>query len=142
MKKIIVRALVGILAVFVILQFIPVDRPASAPMTLSPSIDPNVGSLFKRACFDCHSSATQWPWYSNVAPVSWLVIRDVEEGRKHLDFSKWDEVTDFKRGNWKEEIFEELEAEKMPPKMYEIMHSESKLTAEEKAILKKWAEAE
>ncbi len=142
MKKIITRVLVGIVAVFVIIQFVPVDRPATAPAAIPSSIDANIGSLFKRACFDCHSTATTWPWYSHVAPVSWLVIRDVTEGRKHLDFSRWDTVTDFKRGTWKEEIWEQIDAEEMPPKMYEIMHAESKLTPEEREMIKKWTEDE
>lgn len=83
-------AIVGIILIgFVVVQFIPVDR-TNPPVVQEPNWDsPQTRALAERACFDCHSNETKWPWYSKVAPVSWLVAHDVEEGRAALNLSEW-----------------------------------------------------
>jgi hypothetical protein len=87
--------------------------------------------LAKRACFDCHSNETVWPWYSNIAPVSWLVYHDVEEGRNQFNLSDWQNsyLTDV--GEFSEVISEG----EMPPIQYLLMHSTAKLSAVEKEQL-------
>ncbi|MBL8897332.1 MAG: heme-binding domain-containing protein, partial [Planctomycetes bacterium] len=83
-----------------------------------------------RACFDCHSNETRWPWYSNVAPISWLVQRDVDEGRAELNFSRFDQPQ--KEAHESAEVV--LEGE-MPPWFYLPTHPEARLTADEQAEL-------
>ncbi|HSR87695.1 MAG TPA: heme-binding domain-containing protein [Pontiella sp.] len=99
-----------------------------------------VKALLKRSCYDCHSNETEWPWYSHVAPASWLVDHHVEDGRKHLNFSEWEALRVM--GWIRNEIVEEVAGGKMPPKSYLRMHSDAKVTAEELAILQEWAGAQ
>jgi hypothetical protein len=86
--------------------------------------------LARQTCYDCHSNETQWPWYSSVAPVSWLVARDVVEGREHLNFSEWDQPNDGLDG-----IVEVVESAEMPPRKYVLMHPEARLDDATRAAL-------
>ena len=81
-----------VLLAAVLIQLIPFGRThLNPPQTKEPSWNsPDTRALFRRACFDCHSNQTVWPWYSHVAPVSWLLQRDVNGGRSHLNFTEWD----------------------------------------------------
>ena len=92
MKKLVGVIAVGILVFLVAIQGVPYGRTHSNPPVRRepPWESPETRALAVRACFDCHSNQTTWPWYSNVAPASWLVERDVEKGRRHLNFSEWD----------------------------------------------------
>jgi hypothetical protein len=86
--------------------------------------------LAQRACFDCHSNETIWPWYSNIAPMSWLVQRDVDEGRARLNFSEW--------GRGEQEVDdagETIREGEMPPSYYMLLHPQAKLSAQEKSTL-------
>ena len=82
---------VGI-AMFLAIQLVPYGRDHTNPLvTEAAAFGPGAGlELARGACFDCHSNETEWPWYTNVAPASWLVQRDVDEGRATLNFSEWD----------------------------------------------------
>ena len=82
----------ALLMTALVVQVIPYGRDhTNPPVAAEPLWDsPQTRDLAVRACFDCHSNETEWPWYSNVAPISWLVQRDVEEGREELNFSEWD----------------------------------------------------
>lgn len=107
------------------IQFIPVDI-SNPPVTDGVNWDSQQTFNFaKRACFDCHSNETEWPWYSKVAPVSWIIASDVNEGREHLNFS----TGNLENAN---EAAEEVMKEKMPLKPYVFMHLKAKLTQEEK----------
>jgi len=88
--------------------------------------------LAQKACFDCHSNETVWPWYSKIAPVSWLVQRDVDEGREKLNFSEWNRKDYFEN---LDEIGETIVEGEMPPFMYYPMHPEARLTDKEKQQL-------
>jgi mono/diheme cytochrome c family protein len=92
MKKLIGIIAVGILVLLVAIQVVPYGRTHSnPPVRREPAWDsPETRAIAVRACFDCHSNQTTWPWYSNIAPISWLVQRDVEEGRRKLNVSEWD----------------------------------------------------
>ena len=96
-------------------------------------------SVFKRSCYDCHSNETEWPWYSYIAPVSWLVSSDVKDGRLHLNFSKWGNFSRKDIVKLKEEIWEEIERGKMPLGKYIFMHPEAELDHKEKDLIKEWA---
>jgi len=84
----------------------------------------------RRACFDCHSNETVWPWYSNVAPVSWLVQRDVNDGRSHLNFTEWDRTQRHAK-----DVAAQVRQGDMPPWFYLPMHPQAKLTQAEKDAL-------
>jgi len=138
MKKI----LPGCLALFVVagiglllvIQLLPVGKDQTNPAVLNePAWDsPQTRALAKRACFDCHSNETVWPAYSRVAPVSWLVWRDVVEGREELNFSTWGSNMRKKPGKMAEESVEHIEKGEMPPRIYLLLHPEARLSAAEK----------
>lgn len=118
---------------FVVIQLLPYGRShENPPTTAEPMWDsPETRALFKRACFDCHSNETVWPWYSHVAPVSWLVQNDVDGGRSHLNFSEWDKLQAHKK-----DVAEEVRLGDMPPRIYLPLHPEAKLTDPEvKALM-------
>ncbi len=125
------RYILGVPAfLFVAIQFIPYGHNhTNPPPTASVTWDSKeTENLVRAACYDCHSNETVWPWYSNVAPVSWLVQRDVDHGRMELNFSE---------GNLREvdEAAELIESNNMPPWFYRPMHSGAKLSAADKETL-------
>ena len=128
MKKKITVIVIVLLGVLLLIQLIPYGRDhTNPPIVQEPNWDsPQTRELAQRACFDCHSNETVWPWYSNVAPVSWLVQRDVDEGRRHLNFSDWSGVRDAR------EIEYVISQGEMPPFQYLIIHNEAKLSQLEK----------
>ncbi len=115
---------------FIVIQFIPYGHDHNnPPIVKGPNwSDPKVKEIAKKSCFDCHSNETFWPWYSNIAPVSWLVYSDVQEGRSIMNFSDW-------QGMEADEIGEVIDNNIMPPAKYLLMHPNAKLSAEEKQIL-------
>jgi len=127
--------IVGLLLVgaVVVLQLIPFGRNHTNPPVISePAWDsPETRALAVRACFDCHSNETVWPWYSNIAPFSWLVQQDVDEGRRSLNFSEWGS------GRIRElnEIGEVIQEGGMPPAQFLITHPNARLSAAEKEKL-------
>jgi len=130
-REIGILALVLVLLLFLI-QLMPVgaarDNP---PVVAEPAWDsPATRALFFRACADCHSNETKWPWYSRVAPVSWLVAHDVAEGRQHLNVSEWNRAQRHAR-----KAADEVREGEMPLPIYLPMHREARLTAEEKQRL-------
>lgn len=128
----------SILALFLLAQLVPVQR-TNPPVTATPEAPPEVEALLRSACMDCHSNETIWPWYSRVAPVSWLVARDVREGREHLNLSAWDRYDTGQRAELLEEMVEEVEEGRMPMKIYLPLHREARLSAMERALLVRWA---
>jgi hypothetical protein len=121
----------------VAIQAVPMERtnPPAGPGLLAP--EPVVDALH-RACYDCHSNQTVWPWYSRVAPVSWLIVHDVNEGRHELNFSTWQDLAPARKARKRREGVEEIEKGSMPPWSYTLVHAEARLTPEEKAALKAW----
>jgi len=119
---------------FIFLQFIPYGQNQTNPAIVQePQWDsPITRELAQKACFDCHSNETVWPWYSKIAPVSWLVQRDVDEGREKLNFSEWNRKDYFEN---LDEIGETILEGEMPPFMYYPMHPEARLTDKEKQQL-------
>lgn len=132
LRKFLARGLLAALLVFVALQLVPYGRAhENPPVRGEPAWDSSeTRALAQRACFDCHSNETQWPWYSNVAPVSWLVQYDVDEGRAKLNFSTWN-VT---QGEG-DEAASALKEGEMPPYAYVAMHGHARLTPQETAQL-------
>ena len=122
----------GILALLVLAQLVPYGRAHdNPPVTGEPKWDSaRTAELVADACNDCHSNLTDWKWYSNVAPASWLVQRDVDEGRDALNFSEWDKL----QGEVGEAA-ETVEEGSMPPWQYKILHSSARLSDSEKQDL-------
>ena len=144
MKKIILSLVLAIIVIgiggFLLLQLVPYGRAHTNPPVVSePQWDsPATRALAQRACFDCHSNETKWPWYTNVAPVSWLTQHDVEEGRSKVNFSEWQGVISGERGekeNPVDELVRVVERGSMPKQIYLPMHPEARLTAAEKQQL-------
>jgi hypothetical protein len=130
--------LIGLFAVGLLIQVIPVDRSAPPTETEVPA-PPEVRAILKKACYDCHSNETVWPWYSRIAPVSWLLARDVHEGREHMNYTAWNRLSPKKQAKHFRESWEEVDEGEMPMTIYLPLHPEARLTAEEKAVLKQWA---
>lgn len=105
-------------------------------------VTPQVAAILDRSCQDCHSNTTRWPWYSNVAPVSWFVIDDVNHGRSHLNLSEWGSLDNLKAGKKLEEICEEVQDGAMPLQSYTRIHWGAKLSPEDIKTLCEWTAAE
>lgn len=162
-RKLILQIVAGLAVIgaigFIAIQFVPVDK-TNPPVVNEPRWDsPQTQALAERACYDCHSNQTKWPWYSNVAPVSWVLAHNVKEGRTKLNFSEWGlnngsggetraaegdeneeaeerEHVEGKPGAGREgvevnEIVETVQGGEMPPQDYVIMHPEARLTGAE-----------
>ena len=132
MKRVLLRVLLVVLILLVAIQLVPYGRSHdNPPVTGEPSWDsPRTRELVQRACFDCHSHETKWPWYASIAPISWMVQHDVDEGREHLNFSTWD--VSQRNGD---ETAEEVEDGEMPLKGYLLAHPEARLEGKEREEL-------
>ena len=137
----------GVLAVvFVAVQFVRPSRtnpPVDASRTIDAAthVPADVHAILERSCFDCHSSETVWPWYSNVAPASWLLVDDVNDGRKELNFSEWGNYKARRKERKLKEICEQLESGEMPLKVYLPLHPRAKLSDADRTRLCAWATA-
>lgn len=133
------RVALAALLLVAIVQLIPVGhRHSNPPVVGEPKWDSiATRASFDRSCGDCHSHATRWPWYSHVAPVSWLIAHDVEEGREHFNVSEWG----LPRRNDGDEASEKLRDGDMPPRVYLLAHPEARLSAAEREVLARGLDA-
>ena len=129
-----------LVVVLVAMQFKTIDR-TNPPVEAELSASPEVMELLRRACYDCHSNDTVWPWYSYIAPASWLIEHDVEEAREHLNFSEWRSWEPGKQDHKREECWEEVEEGEMPLWFYTPLHWDASLSEGDLAVLKAWATA-
>jgi hypothetical protein len=131
--------LVGIAAIAI--QLVPsgVSNPASKGDISAP---PEVEATLRRSCYDCHSNQTRWPWYSHIAPMSWEVARDIEYGRRQVNFSEWDEYYPSTRKRKLQWVGRALQQEDMPPRSYQLIHPSSRLSPEARAQLQHWIDAQ
>lgn len=135
------RIIIGALVViFIIIQFIPVSR-TNPPVKAEIPAPANVKPILERACYDCHSNETDWPWYSHVAPVSWLVAHDVHEGREHMNMTDWNALKPDEQIDHIEGIWEMIDDGDMPLWYYQIMHPKSKLSDQDKTAIHNWSES-
>jgi hypothetical protein len=133
------RIIAGVLiAAFIGIQFRTVER-TNPPVHGDFNQPAEVKEVFQRACYDCHSNETKWPFYSYVAPFSWLVVKDVNEGREELNFSNWQRMSGVKQSKKKKEIWEEVDEGEMPFWYYVPLHPEAKLSEQDKDIIRKWS---
>lgn len=133
MRKNLLLALGGIVLAGLLIQLVPYGRGHTNPQAnVEPRWDtPATAVLARRACFDCHSNETKWPWYSNIAPVSWLVYRDVAEGRTRINFSDWNRPGEQHVDEF-QEVFDE---NSMPPFYFIWLHPEARLSPAERDAL-------
>lgn len=139
--KPLLMAAAAVVLLFVALQLGPVEM-TNPPVTAGIETPSDVKEILERSCYDCHSNETRWPWYSRVAPFSWLVAHDVEEGREHLNFSEWDQLSTEEQVEAMEEAWEEVEEGEMPLWFYLPMHPEARISKSDRATLKRWAGSE
>jgi hypothetical protein len=107
---------------------------------MNPS--PKIAAMFRSACYDCHSDETHWPWYSSVAPMSWQIAQDVNEGRAQLNLSEW--PSDNPQRAWKkmENMSEEIDQKDMPLNKYTLIHKDARLTDDQRNELTQWLDGE
>ncbi len=137
--------LIALIAVFLFIQLIPYEQPEISEenpddLMLHTEVPQEVAVLLKSACYDCHSNETVYPWYSKVAPVSWLVLHDVKEGREELNFSLWNKLKITKKAKMLDKISEYVQSEEMPLKIYSIMHPEARLDSVKRKKIIDWAD--
>jgi len=131
MGRWLLRMVLVVIALFVVVQFVPYGRDhTNPPVQAEPRwATAQTRELARNACFDCHSNVTTWPWYSKIAPGSWLIYNDVQGGREHLNFSEWN------RPQEADDVVEAVQSGSMPPWYYKLMHPKARLSAAERDAL-------
>lgn len=132
------RTLLIFLIIFIVMQFIQTDKT-------NPTVDKNIEiktnaevmKIFKTACYDCHSNETVYPWYSNIAPFSWVVSNHINEGRKALNFSTWENYSDEEKKEHLKDIYRTVYAS-MPLQSYLWIHDDAILTKEQRTLIRDW----
>ncbi|TMM53668.1 cytochrome C [Maribacter algarum] len=143
--KIVKKVAVALLIAFIAMQFYrPEKNQAQGDHTAQFLTETNPAAeikiILQQTCYNCHSNHTEYPWYNNVAPVSYWLSNHIKDGKKHLNFSDW-ETYDIKKKDHKlEEIAEEVKEEEMPLKEYTWTHEEAKLTAEQRNAIVAWVQ--
>lgn len=134
MKRVLKWVILGGAGLFLLIQLVPYGRDHTNPPVTQAAVfkSATARQLVADSCNDCHSNLTAWPWYTNVAPASWLVMNDVEEGRSTMNLSTWDEPQPEL-----DEVVEAVESGEMPPLKYKVApnHANARLSDEEKAAL-------
>ena len=140
------RILYAVLILLIVIQFFRIDKE-------NPSVDPKmdfiaitnpplkVANIIKASCYDCHSFETTYPWYSNVAPVSWWVKHHIDDARKHLNFSTWADYNDKKQDHKLDDCVEEVGEGEMPLDSYTWIHGEAVLSKADREELVEWFES-
>ena len=138
MKKRFKRAGWAFIILLIGIQFVPIARTNPPEPKEAPELR-EIRGLLQRSCYDCHSNDTRWPWYSHVAPISFLIARDVKEGRREVNFSLWDGYTPQRKARKLGEIAKQVESGSMPQWYYVLMHPEARLSQSDKEAIVKWA---
>ncbi|MDA2924509.1 heme-binding domain-containing protein [Acidobacteria bacterium AH-259-O06] len=138
---------IAVPTLFIFIQFLGPEKtnpPINPPRTIAAhvQIPPEINAIFERACQNCHSHKTQWPWYSNLAPISWFVIDHVNFGRSHINLSDWAQYDQEKQISLFEEICEIVEKGEMPLEPYLWMHDKAHLTQQDIRAICEWTMAE
>jgi hypothetical protein len=146
MKRILKLIVIAAALVFIAIQFVRIDRtnpPVDPSLTIEAhmNVPADIQMVLARSCNDCHSHKTVYPWYTNVAPVSWWLRDHLDEGRGHLNFSEWGKLDAASREHKLEEICEEVTAKKMPLPSYTWGHSEAVLSDTEIASICSWTKS-
>jgi len=140
--KIIIWVLLGL---FILIQFFPVTYPETIELNENDLVNSNTISkdvelILKTSCYDCHSNETRYPWYSYVAPIKWLIIRDIKQGRGDLNFSDWSTLKARDKIKLLDKIAEEVDEGNMPMPIYTVTHRNASLDEERREILVEWTD--
>ena len=132
-----------ILLIFAVLQLFTIDKiPYEAAneydLFATEPASEEINKLIHTACYNCHSNQIDYPWYTNVAPLSWWIQDHIEEGREHLNFSQWNAYSNEKKAHKAEEAYEELEEKEMPLESYTFIHGDARLSNEQRKLLEDW----
>jgi hypothetical protein len=114
----------------------------SKPLFQGAEIEPATLALFQRACQNCHSENTEWPWYSKIPPASWMIRKDVGDARRHVNFSNWDSYNSGKQEDFLTRIGSVVRTGQMPLPRYTLLHKEARLTSQERQVIYEWTRAE
>ncbi len=145
------KIVLGILVLFLVIQFMPKGLfPLSNPQAeesrgiqaSAKTLKPEIHGVLRRACYDCHSNTTVWPWYSKVAPISWLLSHDVAEGRRELNFSQWADYSLKRQDRKLTEVCEQVQRGEMPVWYYKPMHPQANLSEQDKTAICVWTREE
>lgn len=141
MKK---KILLTLLAILIIIQFIRPAKNISNGVAATDiariyNVPADVQDILRVSCNDCHSNNTEYPWYTNIQPVGWWMQHHVNEGKEHLDFSAFGKYPPKRQHHKLEEVVEQVEGDHMPINSYLWIHKDARLSAEQKALLIKWA---
>lgn len=135
MRKFLRVAFIVLVIGFVAIQFFQPEKNNSEDRSnhffQKEQVPPQIESIITNACLDCHSNETRYVWYHNIAPVSWLVNKDITEGKEHLNFSEWGEKSVINKITLLDEICEETEQKAMPLKLYRLAHKKAKLSEDQ-----------
>ena len=137
MKRAFRGSLIAIPVVLLVIQLVPVNR-SNPPVTGDVPAPEGVRAVLRRACYDCHSNETTWPWYSRVAPISWLTARDVHQGRKELNYSEWNLLDAQRQAKKLKESWDEVADGDMAPWFYRAIHTDARLSADDRTALHNW----
>ncbi len=137
------KIVIGIVLILVLMQLIPLEKKnPKVDTTIALKTDENVMMILKKSCYDCHSNETKWSVYSNIAPLSFKILSNVNRGRAALNFSTWQEIEeDIKIARLKRAI-KTVNNKQMPLSAYLSLHEEAKISQDERAVLVKWFEKE
>jgi hypothetical protein len=130
-----------VLAIAIVLGMLLYPMPRTNPPVETEVLAPDaVREILHRACYDCHSNETRWPWYAHVPPIKFFVVDHVEEGRRHMNFSTWNRFSAKKRDKRLREVMEEIDENKMPLPSYLRLHPDAELSEMDKELLRIWSE--
>jgi hypothetical protein len=145
MKKIIKPIALVLFAAFIIIQFFrpekniqATDGPSANDISTVYPVPKEVAAILQTSCYDCHSNNTHYPWYANLQPVAWWLEDHIKEGKKEINFSEFASYRIGRQYKKFEEINKQIEEGEMPLESYTLIHTETKLSAEQKAIIKNW----
>ena len=142
-KQFVKRSAIALGITLVVIQVFRIDKnnPSSDPANDFITINnppPALAALLKTSCYDCHSNQSAYPWYTNLAPVSWWIKHHINEGRDELNFSEWDSYTSRRKDHKLKECAEMVSENEMPMSSYTLLHSDAKLSTGQKEELVRW----
>lgn len=140
------RVIIGLVIAFIVIQFFhPAKNQAEGiqlnNISTSVTVPDNVKTILNRACTDCHSNNTNYPWYNKVQPFAWILARHIDDGKNEINFDEYATYNLRRKYHKMEEITEQIKEDKMPIKSYTIIHQDAKLSNEDKQVLIQWADS-
>jgi hypothetical protein len=143
-KKILLRSAIALAVIFLLLQVFQPARtnpPVKTDFLTTMAAPSDVATIFHAACYDCHSNQTRWPWYSYIAPMSWQIAQDVNEGRPHVNLSEWPSDNPSLALKKMQNMSDEIDDDDMPLPKYTLIHKDARLTEKQRDELTAWLDA-